>query len=504
MGAMKVLALGFSVLALGTLTACGGGSMGSTNPPPAPTAVNATVAVDNSTNGAFDLAMSTSFQPAEWDFQFFQDFPGATTPLNNLQPHHIRLQGISQGVPQDSAGTNSTSWDFTVLDAITQPVLGVGDHSPEFQIAKAPPFMYVNDDSGNSFSDLTFQQFAGYAKNLVQYYNTGGFTGSGGFHVSPSNTPITWWGIYNEPSINNNLSASDYVTMYNAVVPAMRSADPNIKFVALEMCCSSENWAQTFAQNVTSGLPVDAVATHYYSTCNQKDTDDQLFSTVPRFASSVQTIHANLSTNAALTSVPIWITENNVNADFDKGGGISACNGTAFVTDQRGSSAFFAAWRPYVFSQVGKAGAQALYHWDFAADAQYGELNSSNGQTQLSYWVDFWLAKLFPAGSGQQLLQFTNTDNADIDVLPVRNTDGSVVVLISNHAVASPTDNDGAGLSAKTSLDMSALGSFASASLVTIDSTTSAATGPTQASISPSSPISIDLNGYSVAFVTLQ
>jgi len=474
------------------------------NPPPRPTAVSATVAVDNSTNGAFDLAMSTSFQPAEWDFQFFQGFPSATTPLNNLQPHHIRLQGISQGVPQGSAGTNSTSWDFTVLDAITQPVLGVADHSPEFQIAKAPPFMYVNDDSGNSFSDLTFQQFAAYAKNLVQYYNTGGFTGSDGFHVSPSITPITWWGIYNEPSINNNLTATDYVTMYNAVVPAMRSADPNIKFVALEMCCSSENWAQTFAENVTSGLPVDAVATHYYSTCNQKDTDQQLFSTVTGFAGSVQTIHANLSTNAALTTVPIWITENNVNADFDKGGGISACNGTAFVTDQRGSSVFFAAWRPYVFSQVGKAGAQALYHWDFAADAQYGEVNGSNGQTQLSYWVDFWLAKLFPAGSGQHLLQFTNSNSADIEVLPLRNSDGSVVVLISNHAVASPLDNNGAGLSAKVSLDISALGSFASASLVTIDSTTSAATGPSQSSISPSSPISLDMNGYSVAFLTLQ
>jgi hypothetical protein len=500
---MKILALGVSTLLLGTLTACGGGSMGTTNPPPPPV-VNATVAVDSATNGGFDLAMSTSFQPAEWDFQFFQDFPGATTPLSNLQPHHIRLQGISQGVPQGSAGTNSTSWDFTVLDAITQPVLGVGDHSPEFQIAKAPPFMYVNDDSGNSFSDLTFQQFAGYAKNLVQYYNTGGFTGSDGFHVSPSSTAITWWGIYNEPSINNNLDATEYTTMYNAVVPAMRSADPNIKFVALEMCCSSEDWAQTFAQNVTPGLPVDAVATHYYSSCNQKDSDDQVFSTVPGFASSVQTIHANLSTNAALSSVPIWITENNVNADFDKGGGISACNGTAFVTDQRGSSAFFAAWRPYVFSQVGKAGAQALYHWDFAADAQYGELNGSNGQTQLSYWVDFWLSKLFPAGSGQQLLQFTNSNSADIEVLPLRNTDGGVVVLISNHAVASPTDNNGAGLTAKVSLDVSVLGSFASASLVMIDSTTSAATGPAQALISPSSPISIDLNGYSVAFVTLQ
>jgi hypothetical protein len=76
----------------------------------------------------FDVAMSTSFQPAEWDNQFFTLNPTATTPLGNLQPVHIRLQGVSQGVPQTTANT----WDFTVLDDVTQPVLGVGDHSPEF------------------------------------------------------------------------------------------------------------------------------------------------------------------------------------------------------------------------------------------------------------------------------------------------------------------------------------------------------------------------------------
>lgn len=448
--------------------------------------------------------MSTSFQPAEWDYTFFQDFPNATMPLSNLQPHHIRLQGISQGVPQGAAGSPSTGWGFTVLDAITQPVLSIGDHSPEFQIAKAPPFMYENNDSSQSFSDLSFQQFAGYAKNLVQYYNAGGFTGSDGFHKSASNQPITWWGIYNEPSINNNLSATDYVTMYNALVPAMQSIDPNIKFVALELCCSSEHWAITFAQNVTPGLPVDAVATHYYSSCNQRDTDEQLMSAVPGFASSVQTIYTNLSTNAALTNVPVWITENNVNADFDKGGGISACNGTTFVADQRGSSVFFAAWRPYVFSQVGKAGAHALYHWDFDADAQFGELNGSTGQTQLSYWVDYWLAQMFPANTGQQLLAFSNSDDADIEVLPVENANGSTVVMISNHSVASPIDNNGAGLTAKVSLDVSALGAFASASLVTIDSTTSAKTEPAPSAISPASPITVNLDGYSVAFIKLQ
>ena len=479
----------------------------STQAPP-PAVVNATVAVSSNISGAFDVAMSTSFQPAEWDYQFFQNFPGATTPLAKLQPHHIRLQGISEGVPQGSPGTNSTSWDFTILDSITQPVLGVGDHSPEFQIAKAPPFMYVNNDSSNSFSDLTFQPFAAYAKNLVEYYDSGGFTASdGSFHSSPAypNQTISWWGIYNEPSINNHLTATEYTTMYNAVVPAMQSADPSIKFVALEMCCNSESWAQTFAQNLTTGLPVDAVGTHYYSSCNQKDTDEQLFSTVPGFAASVETIYSNLATNAALANVPVWITENNVNADFNNGNGMSACNpGQVFVTDQRGSSPFFAAWRPYVFSQVGKAGAQALYHWDFDADAQYGELDFSTSQTQLSYWVDYWIGQMFPAGSGQQRLECTNSDESDIEVLPVKNTDGSVVVMIANHAVALPSDNNGSGLSAKISLDVSALGSFASASLVTIDSTTNPATGPTSAPVSPSSPISVTLDGYSVAILKLE
>ncbi len=168
--------------------------------------------------------------------------------------------------------------------------------------------MYQNNDNNstnnipNSFLDLTFQQFAGYAKNLVQYYNTGGFTPPGGnLLVSPAypNDKITWWGIYNEPGINNKLTASDYITMYNALVPAMRLADPKIKFVALELCCGNEDWAPTFAQNVSPGLPVDAVATHYYLRC-VRDSDETVISTVPGFASSVQTIYANLSVNPSL------------------------------------------------------------------------------------------------------------------------------------------------------------------------------------------------------------
>lgn len=512
---MKTLAALLAVSALVFQTACGGSSSTSmTPPPPPPPVATANVTVNNTTTQGFNVAMSTSFQPAEWDFQFFQNFPGATTPLANLQPHHIRLQGISQGVPQGSEGTASQAWDFTKLDAITQPVLGLGDHSPQFQIAKAPAFMYVNNDSSKPFVGTSYAPFAAYAANVVRYYNTGGFTPLGGSNlVSPAYPAhtITYWGIYNEPSINNfndqtktaAQNAADYTTMYNAVVPAMQAIDPNLKFVALEMCCSSENWVPTFASNVTA--QVDIVATHYYSSCNQRDSDVQVFSTIPSFVSSINSIYGSLAANPVLANVPVWITENNVNADFDNGKGGSACNpNQPFVHDARGSSAFFAAWRPYVFSQVGQAGAQALYHWAFPGDVQFGEYDDSAGHTRSSYWVDYWLGQMFPANTNQQVLQLTNSNSAQIEVLPILNTDGSVVILVSNHAIAHATDNNGAGMTAKISLDVSALGNFAAASQLTIDSTTSASTGPAPAAVSPASPISVAINGYGSVILKLQ
>ncbi len=473
---------------------------GGTTPP------TATVTVSNTTTGPFSVSMSTAFQPAEWDNAFFTDNSGATSTLQNLGPHHIRLQPISEGIPQGSQLTSSNTWNFSIVDAIVQPVLGVADHSPEFQIAKAPAFMYVGDDDTQSFVDTTFQTFAGYAQNVVQYYNSGGFTAGGTLYVSPAypTETITWWGIYNEPSINNNLTADQYVTMYNALVPAMQSVDPSIKFVALEMCCGSESWASTLAANVTA--QVDAVASHYYASCNQKDTDEMLMSAVPGFISSVQTIQSNLAANPLLANVPIWVTENNVNADYDAGNGMSACNpGQVFVTDTRGSSPFFAAWRPYVFSQFGKAGVPMLYHWDFDADQQFGEVLYNNDQIELSYWVDYWLGQLIPPAAGSQLLNYTSSDNSDLETLALLNSDGSVTVMISNHTIDDPaTDNNGPGVSQTVQVDVSALATFSTASLLVIDKDTSVSSGPTATSLSPAAQMTIPLNGYSVGFLTLK
>lgn len=493
---MKRLPILIATLPISLLAACGGG--GSSSQPTTNPTITTQVQVTNSVTGPLNLAMSTSFQPAEWDDQFFVLNPAATTPLGNLKSQHIRLQAISQGVPQ----TSDSAWDFSVVDAITQPVLGVGDHSPEFQIAVGPAFMY---DANHNFLDPSYQQFATYTQDLVRYYNKGGFSAPDGNHVSPSPYPITWWGIYNEPNINN-LTASQYVDLYNVVVPQMQAIDPSIKFAAVELADFSGQptaYLPTFVSNVTAH--VDVLATHFYSSCNQKDSDTQVFSTVPTFAADVTYFYQQAQTNPALATVPVWVTENNVNADFSTANGMSNCNpGQPFITDERGSSAFFAAWRPYVFSQLGKAGTQALYHWDFGADAQYGEVDYNTAKLQLSYWVDYWLARMLPAPPGASILQFTNSDDQNVEVLPVQNADGSVTVMVSNHAVASSTDNNGQGEARTVSVDVSALGSFNSASLLTIDAKTDLGNGPAAISMTPASKMDITLGGYGVAFLTLK
>jgi len=192
-----------------------------------------------------------------------------------------------------------------------------------------------------------------------------------------------------------------------------------------------------------------------------------------------------------------------VNADFDAGNGISACNGTPFVSDLRGTSAFFAAWRPYLFSQLAKAGAESLYQWDYNADQQFGEVDYNTGKTYLSYWVDYYLAHLFPSPPGADILKVENSNSGPLEALAVRNDDGSVVIMLANHQVRSAMDNNGPGVSHRVELDISALGAFRSAALTTIDASTDPAKGPLSRNVAPSAHMQISLNGYSVAFLQL-
>jgi uncharacterized protein (TIGR03437 family) len=203
-----------------------------------------------------------------------------------------------------------------------------------------------------------------------------------------------------------------------------------------------------------------------------------------------------------LRSVPVWVTENNVNADYSLSNGTSACNaGEVYHTDLRATDAFFAAWRPYLFSQLAQGGNQALYHWDFDADQEFGEVDYTSGDTYVSYWTDYELAHLFPSPPGATILQVTNSDANALEALAVRNDDGSVVVMLANHAVRNATDNNGLGVAANVTLDVSALGTFSLATVTAINANTTIP--PSPQSVTPNGTIAVSFPGYGVAFVRL-
>jgi hypothetical protein len=464
--------------------------------------VGTTAVVSATTTGSFSEAMSTSFQIASYNDSLFPNYPMIPTLLTTLAPKHTRMQ-VYGDIPETADGT----WDFTTLDTSVQPILTASDHSPEFQIATAPAFAFQGLTT--NFVNSTFlSAFSDYSAHLVQYYNTGGFMANGTLYKSASANPIKYWGIYNEPDYNN-VSAADYVTLYNTTVPAMLAVDPTIKIVALELgggyASVDEAYIPPFVQGVKA--QVDVMATHYYSSCNQRDSDATVMATVPGMATDAKYIYQQMATNPALAHVPVWVLENNVNADYDAGNGMSACNaGQTFVDDLRGSTAFFAAWRPWVFSQLGQAGVQALYHWDFAADPQYGEYNvvQPAGVLQLSYWVDYWLGQLYPSDVSTSVLSSTNSDVGDVEVMAVKQAGGEVVVMVADHAVANATDNNGAGVPRTVLVDLSALGNFTTVKQITLDATTNTMTGPTPQTVAFAPKMQVALGGYGVTFLTLQ
>jgi len=468
-------------------------------------------------NGVLKQFMSTAFQVAEWDGDYFggSDASALESTMTAMGPQHIRLQTVSQGVAMSTDTGTAADWDFTIMDQTVQPVLASADHSPEFQIATAPAWMCFS----NGQLDVTnhVKDFAAYAANLVRYYNKGGFDWGGRHFQSPSNYPITWWGIFNEPN-GNGITADQYVTIYNTLVPAMLAVDPTIKLSAIEYSDyglgtgdggDPMTYLPAFVAPANSGgvnTRVNIVSTHFYSSCNQSDPDASLMASVPQFAANVSYFYQALQTRTDLKNVPVWVTENNVNADYSTNG-MSTCNpNQVFVDDHRGTSAFFAAWRPYVFSQLGKVGNQALYHWDYDADQQYGEVDPT-GNTYLSYWVDQALASIYPstaASPGPNILELSATDTTTVETMATKNADGSVTVMVDDHAVASPTDNNGSGAARTVIVDISSMGSFSSASLLSINAGSSASSAPVAVAVTPATRMTVSLSGYGVAFLQLK
>jgi hypothetical protein len=131
----------------------------------------------------------------------------------------------------------------------------------------------------------------------------------------------------------------------------------------------------------------------------------------------------------------------------------------------------------------------------------------SSGNVFLSYWVDKTLASMYPVTPtvpGPNILTLTATDATKVETLATQNADGSVVVMVANHSIASATDNNGSGAPQTVVVDLSGLGSFSSASTLTIDSGTSVANGPSTVDVTPEARMTLNLNGYGTTWLVLK
>jgi hypothetical protein len=97
------------------------------------------------------------------------------------------------------------------------------------------------------------------------------------------------------------------------------------------------------------------------------------------------------------------------------------------------------------------------------------------------------------------------TETSSAEILATKNGDGSVVVVVVDRAVHAATDNNGSGDPRTVIVDISALGTFSSATSITIDAKTSATSGPVAVNITPmQQKISVTLGGYGVTFLRLK
>jgi hypothetical protein len=490
-----------------TLTATDGKATGTTT---LSVTIGVVLTVANATDttigrsGQLQQFMSTGFQPSTYNNNFFPTYPKTTT-LTALNSKHIRLQPVVGAIPWTANTGASTDWSFTAVDQTVQPVLTVGDQSPIFQIAKAPPFL--NGTNGNfTYNSTNLGLLTTYAQNLVRYYNTGGFTYGGQHFQSPSSQHITWWAIFNEPNLNG-ITAAQYVSIYNALVPAMLAVDPMLKFVALELSDFSgqpQAFLPTLVMPAASGglnAQVNAFATHFYGTCMQTATDASLFTGVTQFATDVTYFYAELAKRSDLAALPVWVTENNVNSDYPLTTGYDSCTPTQlYVLDPRGTSTFFTAYRPLVFSRLGKAGNQSLYHFLYEGSLAYGEVNNANDATTIAYWTDYWLERTFPwdgVSTGALLYKTTTTEpTSTVDVMATLNADSSVSLMVTSYATAATTDDNGAGAARTVYVNLAALGTFTTGTEVDLNASTSAATGPASKAITPSSTLTLNFTGY--------
>ena len=437
---------------------------------------------------------------------------GAQGALNSYAPPLMRIHAGTDGCcwaggpgPALPEGVTQGSWDFAPLTQMIGNIHAYGG-SPVLNIRYAPNWMWTCSafsGAAGSVRDQTFNQFGDYVARLVSYYNLGHMTTEAGTTITnPAGTAnrIGYWELWNEPDLSNEdpchpadwgpaLSGAQYLTMWNATVPKMLAVDPSVKVVGPTL--ATELAATSYVPQLMAGAahPPDVVSYHAYGGWDNSQSDSFLFDgdgSCPECG--IRGMVGELAEIKAMAQGrPIWVTEMNVNAAYGDDGA------------HRPWTAYGAAWGASAFRMFVLGGASLIHQYQFVESMQFGLVNPNTGAPLLPYWRDYYLSRMFPAGS--TILSASSTLSG-IEVLAARAPGSTNVrVLVVNRQVPNTTVVGAAGLSGTAQVSVAGLGTVSSVTMRMLDNSTPLASGPALVALPAGNTATVNFPGYGAAIL---
>ncbi len=189
-----------------------------------------------------------------------------------------------------------TSWNFTSIDPFTLDFLNATQgHPVMLNFSTIPPWMFKADrfvpypdnpdqpiwnyQVGTELRDPTLKELGDYFARLVAWYTQGGFTDEFGvWHESGHHFKIDYWEVLNEPDFEHDTTAGQYTARYDAIVAAIRSVNPDLKFVGLSLATPGRHpeFFEYFLdpRNHRPGTPLDMISYHFYAVPAPDETPD--------------------------------------------------------------------------------------------------------------------------------------------------------------------------------------------------------------------------------------
>jgi hypothetical protein len=409
-------------------------------------------------------------------------------------------------IPNTAPGT----WDFRALDAminflLVPPLPGTLIFNP----AHCPAFLALGGVPGARPADNA--AYAQYLKNLVAYFNTaGGFTdGATTYRRAP--VPIRRFEVWGEPDLNEFIDDNKlpepfsamtaaqaqsffstpalYRTMYEAVAPALKAADPSVAVGGPAISTIEEAPARAYVTELLSTTaPLDFVSYHDYALWTSASTDQQAFAETALLIANAQQVRQQIAASPH-PQAELWITEGNGNA-----------NAFAPPVDNRASNDFGV---PYLASLVRGyvlAGVNGYARFELiepaGPDSVYGAIDASGARRPGFFG---WKLLVDAVVRGAPLRSSSSSD-ANVETLALQRDASTLHVLVINKKVASPGDNSSAASArgAPVEVHLSVDRPVSSASVHLVDPS---APGIQVRPLSAGGDLVFTLSGYGVAWV---